>query len=180
MVTIEGPGEREPAPGTSVVQVCQEAQACPAGGGRPDGAAATAPVAREDIKDLAKATTEGGWTRAALPTVAMLIQDTESDSVLPAEGLAVTGRRKSQGQEHLEMDLSPSLKPEPNPAPRLTSESLLVPSVCLALTTLSWQLRDSCPSLARDLPICLGPRVHGDGGTSLCPAGPFVASDSRG
>lgn len=117
MVTIEGPGEREPALGTSVVQVCQEAQACPAGGGRPDGAAATAPVAREDIKDLAKATTEGGWTRAALSTVAMLTQDTESDSVLPAEGLAVTGRRKSQGQEHLEMDLSPSLKPEPNPAP---------------------------------------------------------------
>lgn len=35
-----------------------------------------APVAREDITDLAKATTDGGWTRATLPTVAVLVQDT--------------------------------------------------------------------------------------------------------
>lgn len=76
-----------------------------------------APVAREDIIDLAKATTDGGWTRATLPTVAVLVQDTESDSVLPAEGLAVTGRRESQGQEHLEMDRSSSLKSELKSSP---------------------------------------------------------------
>ena len=159
--------------------VCQEAQACPAGGGRPDGAATTAPVAREDITDLAKATTEGGWTRATLPTVAALIQDAESDSVRPAEGLAVRGRRKSQGQEHLQMDRSSSLKSEPRSRPPGSPLSLLGASVCLAPATLSWQLHDSCRPPARDLPICLGPRVHGDGGTSLHPAGPFVASDSR-
>ena len=118
-VTTEGPGEREPAQGASVVQGrgLSEGAGGLAGGGRTDGAAAMAPVPREAIADLAKAATSGGRACATLPAVAVLIQDAESASVLPAKRLAVTGRRTSWGQWHLGMDLSPSLKPEPKPSP---------------------------------------------------------------
>lgn len=88
MVTIEGPGEREPAQGTSVVQGRGLSEGAGASGWRRAhrAATATAPVPREAITDLAKAATNDGWVCATLPTVAVLIQDAESDSVLPAKG----------------------------------------------------------------------------------------------
>ena len=137
---LKAPGKgswpRDPALFRGVISV-PEARGHPAGGGRTDGTAAAVAVAGKDIANLAEAATEGGWTRASLPTAAAEI-DAESDNVLLVEGLAAAGQERLQGHQHLEMYLFPALEAGTEAhSSWLTSESLLVAP--------GWQLRDSCP-----------------------------------
>lgn len=73
-------------------------------------------VAGKDIANLAEAATEGGWTRASLPTAAAEI-DAESDNVLPVEDWQQQDERGYKDISTWKCIPSPPLKLEPKPIP---------------------------------------------------------------